>query len=207
MMEAALKLAQIVKERSAASRIEHEERYNDASNAIDVARQNLDAAVKGGNQGAVDNALQLYKIHSDGLYYAAAKLFAARKAEQDDAKAAEDTIEASFVDLTEDEPGVVKIEDEGVSKYKGEDVDDDGGKVRAADVPMTGTDEPSKKAREDLDDGGGKKRAATTMSGEERKEGNMQKKKARNGADDINKAESIKVYRFKLCRSGWKRLL
>ena len=108
-MEAALKLAQIVKDRSSANREEHEAMYNYARKAMDVARQNLHAAVNGSNQeefdaalqlfdvarqnlpAAVngsnqeefDAALQLFKIHNDAFINAAEKLFAARKAEQD----------------------------------------------------------------------------------------------------------------------------
>ena len=83
-MEAALKLAQIVKDRSSANREEDEARYNYARKAMDIARQNLHAAVNGSNQEEFDAALQLFKIHNDAFINAAEKLFAARKAEQDD---------------------------------------------------------------------------------------------------------------------------
>jgi uncharacterized protein YukE len=109
-MEAALnKLAQIVKDRSSATRELHEAMYNYDRKAMDVtrqnlhaavngsnqeefdaalqrfdiARQNLHAAVNGSNQEEFDAALQLFKIHNDAFINAAEKLFAARKAEQD----------------------------------------------------------------------------------------------------------------------------
>ena len=83
-MEAALKLAQIVKDCSSANKKGHEARYNYARKAMDIARQNLHAAVNGSNQEEFDAALQLFKIHNDAFINAAEKLFAARKAEQDD---------------------------------------------------------------------------------------------------------------------------
>ena len=84
-MEAALnKLAQIVTDRSSATRELHEAMYNYDRKAMDVTRQNLHAAVNGSNQEEFDAALQLFKIHNDAFIDAAEKLFAARKAEQDD---------------------------------------------------------------------------------------------------------------------------
>jgi hypothetical protein len=167
-MEAALKVVQIVRDRSSANKKAHEAAYYSARKAIVVALENLDAAVKGGNQGAAEDAvLQLYKIQNDAFYTTAQKLFATRKADQDDVRAAEDTLKTSFVDLTEDEPDAVKIEDEGVDSYTSEDVDS-GGKVRAAVAPVTGTYGPSKKEREGLDDGGDKKRAATPVGAEDK---------------------------------------
>ena len=64
-----------------------------------------------------DAALQVYKIRSDIFYTAAEELLAARKEEQE---------QSSFVDLTEVDPDVIEINDEGV--------DSDGGGKKTPDV-------------------------------------------------------------------------
>jgi uncharacterized Zn finger protein len=69
-MEAALKLAQIVKDRSSATRELHEAMYNYDRKAMDVARQNLHAAVNGSNQEEFDAALQLFDIARQNLHAA-----------------------------------------------------------------------------------------------------------------------------------------
>jgi len=74
-MEAALKLAQIVKDCSSANKKLHEASYNYARKAMDIARQNLHhAAVNGSNQEEFDAALQLFKIHNDAFINAAETL-------------------------------------------------------------------------------------------------------------------------------------
>ena len=76
--------------------MDRDSKISDVIKAIDVARQNLDAAkknlyaaVKGHNLVALEAALQVFKIQNDIFNTAAEELLAARKGEQE---------QSSFVD-------------------------------------------------------------------------------------------------------------
>ena len=63
--------------------MDRDSKISDVIKAIDVAHQNLDAAVKGDNLVAFETAHQVFKIQSDIFNTAAEELLAARKGEQE----------------------------------------------------------------------------------------------------------------------------